>query len=137
MISTRYHVLCVQERMRVQREDLELRVREVEKASSLLAEKEEELRVLQDSAARASAERAALEADVGRLKAALREAQGEVASLRKATKEAALTAQQLAEARTRSEDLEKDVARLKVSRIKNNLFPKQSNTQFIIACLKK
>jgi hypothetical protein len=48
------------------------------------------------------------------LKGSLKESQEEVRVLKKATKEAVLTAQELAEARTKSEHLEKDVQRLKV-----------------------
>jgi hypothetical protein len=48
------------------------------------------------------------------LQGSLKESQEEVRVLKNATKEAALTAQELAEARTRSEHLEKDVQRLKV-----------------------
>ena len=89
----------------------------------------------QDTLARTTAERAtlaaertALETEVSRLKDSLQESLGEVARLmenlqeahgevrllKKATKEAALTSQQLSEATTKSRDLEKDVARLKV-----------------------
>jgi hypothetical protein len=48
------------------------------------------------------------------LQGSLKESQEEVRVLKKATKEAAHTAQELAEARTKSEHLEKDVQRLKV-----------------------
>jgi hypothetical protein len=48
------------------------------------------------------------------LQGILKESQEEVRVLKQATKEAALTAQELAEARTKSEHLEKDVQRLKV-----------------------
>ena len=48
------------------------------------------------------------------LQGILKESQEEVRVLKQATKEAALTAQELAEARTKSEHLEKDVHRLKV-----------------------
>jgi hypothetical protein len=57
--------------MRAQREDLERRVADVERFSSLLAEKEEEVRVLQEAQARSAAERTGLEADLGRLKASV------------------------------------------------------------------
>jgi chromosome segregation ATPase len=100
--------------MRVQREDLERRVTEVERFSSVLAEKEEELCSLQEKLSRVTAERGVLEADLGRLKASLLESQQEVRSLKKATKEAALAAQELVEARAKNQDLEKDVERLKV-----------------------
>jgi hypothetical protein len=61
----------LKEKMRAQREDLERRVADVERFSSLLAEKEEEVRVLQEAQARSAAERAGLEADLGRLKASV------------------------------------------------------------------
>ncbi len=48
------------------------------------------------------------------LQGSLKESQEEVRVLKNATKEAALTAQELAEARTKSQHLEKDVQRLKV-----------------------
>ena len=57
--------------MRAQREDLERRVAEVERFSSLLAEKEEEVRVLKEAQARSAAERAGLEADLVRIKASV------------------------------------------------------------------
>jgi hypothetical protein len=46
-------------------------VADVERFSSLLAEKEEEVRVLKEAQARSAAERTGLEADLGRLKASV------------------------------------------------------------------
>ena len=100
--------------MRLQREDLERRVADVERFSSQLAEKEEEVRVLKEAAGRAATERTGLEADLERLKASLKESHLEVRQLKAATKEAARMAQDLAETRTKAQELEKDVKRLKV-----------------------
>merc|ERR1712142_1176717 len=123
-------VMAHQEKMKRQRDDLEKRVAEGEKASNQLSEVEDELKNVRDAKKMDEEKLSKVVESESRLKLELEETKGELKVLKKATKTGAKDAQEVIEIKAKNDELLKEIDRL------NSVAIDKSREQGAISVLK-